>query len=119
MPIVQRRLDLWLAYSSLQEDVDYTAIIPSIKPDHSAITLAIKSVESQTHGPSFWNFNTSLLNDCDYVALINNNYLVWQDKFKDITDPRLLWDPFKYKIRQDAISYSKEKAKKGDRNCQS
>ena len=110
-PIVQRRLDFWLVDNSLQEDVDYTAIIPSIKSDHSAIILAIKSVESQTHGPSFWKFNASLLNDCDYVALINNNYHVWLDEFTDITDPRLLWDLFKYKIRQDTISYGKEKAK--------
>ena len=89
----------------------FQAKICSIKSDHSAIILAIKSVESQTHGPSFWKFNASLLNDCDYVALINNNYHVWLDEFKDITDPRLLWDLFKYKIRQDTISYSKEKAK--------
>ena len=68
-------------------------------------------VDIWTHGPSFWKFNASLLNDCDFVALINNNYHVWLDEFKDITDPRLLWDLFEYKIRQDTISYSKEKAK--------
>ena len=53
-PVVQRRLDFWLVDDACQEDVDLIVIIPSIKSDHSAIVLVIKSIENQTHGPSFW-----------------------------------------------------------------
>ena len=108
---MQRRLDFWLVDDALQEDVDLIVIIPSIKSDHSAIVLVINSIENQTHGPSFWKFNASLLNDGDYVALINNNYPVWLEEFKEVADPRLFWDLIKYKIRQVTIAYSKEKAR--------
>ena len=36
----------------------------------------------------------------------------WLDKFKDITDKRILWDLMKYRIQQVLIKYSKEKARK-------
>ena len=100
-----------LTDNALQEEIDQVNIIPSIKSDHSAILLSINGIEEQTHGPSFWKFNTSLLDDKDYVALINGRYEVWIEEFKDIQDPRLLWDLIKYKIRQDTISYSKCKAR--------
>ena len=110
-PIIQRRLDFGLTDNALQEDIDQVDIFPSIKSDHSAILLSINGIEEQSHGPSFWKFNASLLNDNDYVALINNRYQVWVEEFKDIQDPRLFWDLIKYKIRQDTISYSKSKAR--------
>ena len=58
-PFVQRRLDFWLVSDCLQDVVEYTDIIPSIKSDHSAITLHIKSNESHARGPSHWCFNSS------------------------------------------------------------
>ena len=33
-------------------------------------------------------------------------------EFNEVTDKRLLWDLIKYRIRQDSIKYSKEKALK-------
>ena len=52
-----------------------------------------------------------MLEEKEYVSLINNKYPVWIDEFKNIKDPRILWDLVKYKIRQESISYSKLKAK--------
>ena len=60
--------------------------------DHSAILLSINGIEEQIHGPSFWKFNASLLDDRDYITLINSKYEVWVEEFKDIDDPRLFWD---------------------------
>ena len=110
-PMIQRRLDFWLTDNALQEEIEQVSIIPSIKSDHSAILLSINGIEEKLHGPSFWKFNASLLDDNDYVALINDNYQVWVEEFRDIQDPRLLWDLIKYKIRQETISYSKRKAR--------
>jgi len=42
-PIIQRRLDFWLVSDGLQDDVVSVDIKPSIKSDHSAITLLIKN----------------------------------------------------------------------------
>ena len=83
----------------------------SRKSDHSAILLSINGIEEQIHGPYFWKFNASLLDDKDYVALINNIYIyeVWVEEFKNIDDPRLFWDLIKYKIGQAPISYGKRK----------
>ena len=109
--MIQRRLDFWLTDSALQEEIEQVSIIPSVKSDHSAILLSINGIEEKSHGPSFWKFNASLLDDNDYVAPINDNYQVWVEEFRDIQDPRLLWDLIKYKIRQETISYSKRNAR--------
>ena len=110
-PFVQRRLHFWLIDNALQEDIDQVDIIPSIKSDHSAIVLSISSVENKTRGPSFWKFNASLLDDKDYVQMVNRKYQIWIEEFKDVKDPRLFWDLIKYRIRQETMSYSKSKAR--------
>ena len=38
------------------------------------ITLQINSIEDQVRGPSHWCFNSSLLNDENYVELITAKY---------------------------------------------
>ena len=86
-------------------------IIPSINSDHSAIFLHFNSMDKPKHGPSFWKFNASLVNDDDFVALINESVPLWLEEFKDVIDKRLLWDLIKYRIRQITIKYSKEKAR--------
>jgi len=47
-----------------------------------------------------------------FVTLINESVLVWLNEFNEVTGKRLLWDLIKYRIRQVAIKYSKEKARK-------
>ena len=43
--IIQRRLNYWLVNDSLQDDIVSVDIIPSIKSDHSAITLSINAIQ--------------------------------------------------------------------------
>ena len=113
IPLIQRRLGFWLVGNALQEEIDQADIVPSIKSDHSAIVLSINGIEEQIHGPSFWKFNASLLDDKDYVTLINSKYEVWIEEFKDIDDPRLFWDLIKYKIRQDTEQFLIANVKQG------
>ncbi|KAL9978190.1 hypothetical protein ACROYT_G015684 [Oculina patagonica] len=110
-PWVQRRLDYWLISDCLQDFIEHADIIPSIKSDHSAITLQINAIEDKVCGPSHWVFNSSLLEDDTYIDLICSSLKVWLKEFEDIHDKQLLWDLVKYKIRQTTISFSKEKAK--------
>ena len=110
-PFIQRRLDYWLISDCCQEDIEKSDIVPSINSDHSAIVLHLNSIDKQRHGPSFWKFNGSLVNDVNYVTLINESVPIWLNEFKDIDDKRLLWDLIKYKIRQETIKYSKKKAR--------
>ena len=57
----------------LQDDIVSVDIIPSIKSDHSAITLSINGIDNSERGPSFWKFNCSLVNDNNYCDLLDTN----------------------------------------------
>ena len=94
-PIIQRRLDYWLVNDSLQDDIVSVDIIPSIKSDHSAITLSINGIDDSKRGPSFWKFNCSLVNDNNYCDLLDTNIKSWLEEFKDVVDKRVLWDLLK------------------------
>jgi len=56
-PVIQRTLDFWLVSNGMQEDIDNVDVIPSLKPDYSAIALSINGIEIRSHGPSFWKLN--------------------------------------------------------------
>ena len=73
--------------------------------DHSAITLSISGLDETERGPTFWEFNSNLVNDSDYCELLTTEYVNWLDK-------RVLWDLIKYKIRQRTITFSKGQAGK-------
>ena len=110
-PLIQRRLDYWLISNDFQDDVHNTGIISAIKTDHAAIVLQISSVEKQPTGPSYWKFNSSLLEVPEYINLIKDNVPSWLAEFGDVSDKGLLWDLIKYKIRQVTMRFSKTKAR--------
>ena len=47
---------------TLQEDVETVDLIASTKSNHSAITLALNGIDESKGGPSFWKFNSMLVN---------------------------------------------------------
>jgi len=98
----------------MQEDIDNVDVISSLKSDHSAIVLSLNGTENGPRGPSYWKLNSSLLDDKEYVSLINTKYPLWNDEFKEVKDPRLFWDLMKYKIRQESIFYSKSEGQNGN-----
>ena len=108
---IQRRLGFWLISNSTQEDIFSTDIIPAIKTDHSDITLNFKKIVEHKPGPSYWKFNSSLVDDREYTDFTKNSYPNWLEECKDITSKRLLWDIIKHRIRKETISFSKQKAK--------
>ena len=105
-------MDYWLISNDLQEDVESVEIITAIKSDHSAIALSINGLDENERGPSFWKFNSTLINDQEYCNLLHSEYKNWLEEFKEVNDKRVLWDLIKYKIRQRTIIYSKAKARK-------
>ena len=52
------------------EEVENVDIIPAIRTDHSAITMHINGIEETGRGPSLWKFNSSLLEEDEYITLI-------------------------------------------------
>lgn len=79
-------------------------------PDHKAVKLDLK-ILSEKRGPGLWKFNNSLVEDNEYVKLIQENYPVICEKYADLKDDRLKWELIKMEIRTLTISYSKHKAK--------
>ena len=52
--------------------MDNVDIIPVIRTDHSTISLHINGIKETGRGPSFWKFNSSLLENNDYIKLITD-----------------------------------------------
>ena len=73
--------------------------------------MFINGIEDERHGPSFWKFNASLIDDEMYVSLIRDKYSTWIEEGSETEDPRVLWHYVKYKIRQETIVYSKSKTR--------
>ena len=96
---------------SCQDEVEETDVKTVIRTDHSAITISFNSIESQKHGPSYWKFNASLIEDENYVTLMNQKIPEWIEEFEDINDKRVLWDLVKYRVRQFSMKYCKEMAR--------
>ena len=76
-PLIQRRLDYWLISNHLQEDVESVEIVTAIRSNHSAITVSVKGLDEKDRGPSFWKFNSALINDQEYCDLLRLEYKMW------------------------------------------
>ena len=61
-PLVQRRLDFWLISDVCQDE-------------------RILLLDEQTRGPSYWKFNSSLVDDENYVLAINQKIPEWLGEF--------------------------------------
>ena len=112
-PLTQRRLDFFLISSCLQSAITKCEIIPSVGTDHSSIILQVCSDIKENHGPSYWKFNSSLINDSTYVQEMKAYIKTVKEEVTNIRlDPREKWEYIKYHIHKFTISYTKEKSRK-------
>ena len=65
-PIIRRRLDYWLVSDCLEVYIDTANITTAIKSGQLAITPGMKGLDESVQGPSFWKFNSNLVNGPDY-----------------------------------------------------
>jgi len=110
-PLVQSRLDYILLSLNLMQNVKQCDIKPSIKTDHSLVTLNMNLKESIKRGPGFWKFNASLLKDEVYIDHIKETISHLKEQCVDIENKGLKWDYIKSEIRQRTIIYSKTQAR--------
>ncbi|KAL9961429.1 hypothetical protein ACROYT_G030367 [Oculina patagonica] len=107
---VKSRIDFFLVSKSVENWVVKTNTKVSNAPDHKAVVLELK-ILSEKRGPGLWKFNNSLVEDNEYVELIEENYAAIREKYSDLKDDRLKWELIKMEIRRLTISYSKHKVK--------
>ena len=92
--------------------VESTDITPSIKTDHAAIELVLKDSHQSVKSPGYWKMNVSLLQDENYLNEMKNNFPEWKTTGTNkLSNKRSIRDWLNYKIRNHAISDSKQKAR--------
>ena len=96
----------------LADFVHSTDIIPAIKTDHAAISLALGEV-GEVKGPGMWKMSVLVLDGEDYLDYLKVNIPKWQSEGeKEMSDKRsvcLGLDKIQYKIARYQLS--KDKAK--------
>ena len=107
-PGIHCRLDFFLVSRSIEQAAVDVSFSPGIQSDHSFIALSVVYTPIK-RGPGYWKFNNSLLQDDTFVEIINEIIRV-DAANPNAADPSLRWETLKFKFRQAAIKYSKEKA---------
>lgn len=90
------------------DKIKQTTHIPFEKSDHKAVVLVLK-FQREKWGNSYWKFNESLLENENYIKLIENFWKGWQsEKLKySLLD---WWEIGKKKIKSLSITFSKNLA---------
>ena len=105
------RLDMIWIPSSLSTLVNTCEIGPYIHSDHHYIYLSINHPINYCRGAWFWKFNTSLLDDKDYITLVQDIWKSWQKKKAEFHSPSSWWDAVKYKLKHLSKKHRRKLAK--------
>ena len=106
---LKSRIDYFFISNPITANVKNAEIRASIAPDHKATFLSLEIQGDFKRGPGSWKFNNQLLEDENYVQLVNKTYPEILEKYKDLQNKRLLWEMIKMEIRAFTITYSKKK----------
>ena len=108
---IQSRIDFLLISCHLEFFVKSVDIVPSIKSDHSLLTLSLVLQKDHARGKGLWKFNSSLLQDNDYQELVRDTIKEGLEDSKNLESKELTWDYLKCRIRTMTISFSMKKKK--------
>ena len=67
-PLKQCRLDYFLIFDQLQEQIKTIEIISSVQSDHSTLIMKIGSIRQG----AYWKINTSLVYDKSFLELMKS-----------------------------------------------
>ena len=122
-PVQMSRLDFFLVTTDIHAKVTNHILQHGYRSDHSFIGIEI-NVEETARGKGFWKFNTSFLQDINYIIMIkeeikntlldytvqtDNNSVLSQPKF--IVSNQMLYEMIKLRIRGKTIPYCAHKKK--------
>ena len=74
--------------------------------------IFLQKNNSKIAGPGFWKFNSSLLENEEYINEFKANINNYRNKYLYLDDKGLRWDLIKVEVRGFTIAYAKRKAKK-------
>lgn len=86
--------------------------IPNKWTDHYMLSCTISLNKSNSTGPGTWRFNPLLVNDSEYIKLVNELINRHIDNIDDaVSNKQLQWDALKIKIKQLTCKYTSIKNK--------
>ena len=101
------RIDFALVTGGLDQNVTTTTYVSSICTDHRGLYIAIELGEFP-RGRGFWKLNTSLLQDQEYINLMNIE--IERTLFSSVQkNPLDRWEILKKRIKESSIEYSSKK----------
>ena len=101
------RIDMIWAPTAMQDCIQECNYFPSFFSDHQYLFVKCNFRDPIIAGPGVWKFNTSLLQDPEYVLLVKSFWSFW-DTYKDNEDFESLldwWDQDKFYLREVTKSY--------------
>ena len=108
------RLDYWFISEELLNITKNVDIKPGVFSDHSMVVLEIGNNNTEP-GKGFWKFNSSLLNDKEYVHQIKAVIAQYDDHYDYLENKCLKWELIKSEIRSFTVPYCvKKKKEKND-----
>jgi len=110
-PSISSRLDMWYVSNILQDYCTDCDIKPSVRSDHSSITLSLKSIAA-SRGKGYWKLNNSFLEEEAYLNGIKQGYPEWLKESEVFDNKMMTWEYVKYKVRDFSVVYGKCKARK-------
>ena len=102
------RIDMFLIHEDLSDMVIEADIIPSIRSDHSLITLTVQLHEGR-HGAGLWKLNDQLLNENEYTDGIRE-CIFEAIKANPCNDLAEIWTDIKIKCVNYSKRYGKQRA---------
>lgn len=101
------RIDYWLVPDSLRNFASDTLISKAPLTDHCMIEMTLNSVVRIRKNKAYWKFNSSLLKNEEYCAMIKGLIMEIENSC-NIDDFCNKWEFLKYRIREQSIQFSKK-----------
>ena len=94
----------------MQKFVSKTNIKASFLSDHSSVFFTSSDSALDTYGKGLWKFNSSLIENEEYVSAMKKHIMVTIKNFEkeNINDDQILWEFLKYEIRNFTIMFTKK-----------
>ena len=103
------RIDYALVSGGLDQKIPCIMYLSSVMTDHRAVYLVLE-LTPDTRGSGYWKFNTTLLQDLDFVQYMNkvieNNLLSTQD-----LTPIEVWEALKKKIKSTSQEFARTRSR--------
>lgn len=100
------RVDLILLSTHLSESASPLMVTAGAHSDHSMVSLLLEN-SVRTRGPGLWKLNPSLLENSDYLEMMESFLSDWVAP-PELENPCNAWEWLKYEIKRISIQFSRD-----------